>query len=323
MMPDEDPPPEEPTEDMLMVAPEGADFNTTLRVVEANARIRKEMREVHKDFYDRLRYHEGNLTRGCGILLDGIEPGSPAATYVDKVFKRYPHPWGRLNYSLQTLDDKWMHSGSTVTERDIIDELRKATDERHCQANRTAMFTTLVQRLNELENKTTSERQLFDMYAEGVRNPFLRSFVADWQTDDEKEKKWELLAAKLDKLIENNPDQDTKGVSASAGGKDSIPAHSAVTDRQPMSNGNCNTCGRPGHRAKECSEPTCKDCGLEFTGKKSRGDHWGIKCPKRAERSTGQATSGLKRKQTDDGQSQKKRQKAAALKALAAFFKDA
>jgi hypothetical protein len=327
MHPDEDEPLPlgEPTADMLRVAPEGSDFATILRTDEYNAKIKSDTRDKFKHFYDRVEKHRGNMSKAVALLYDGLVPESPAMSHIQKIFDTESHPWLRMRQSMDLLDEKWMHSGSTISERDILDEIKLCTDERYSQANRTAQFTVLVQRLNALDAKTTSERQLFDMYCDGVKNTFLRSFVADWQIDEEKEKKWERLADKLDKVIEYNPDQDTcKGrdnaSDATAQGKNSVNANSVITDLRAT---DCLICGFTGHRGKDCTEPKCKDCGFEFTSKKSRSDHWGTKCPKRGE-------SGHKRKQPGDGRQQSKRSRGdsrqtgrkSIMKALAALLKD-
>ena len=296
--PDELRPSDEMLNQQILVPPAGADFQTVLATTQANLKTRERHDALVKDYWDRARKGEKELGQALGELINLIAPKSPAMQIIDRNIEKYDDlveeeaadpaqglmltfNYRKLRWSLDELDKKYLITGTTESETDIVQQLKSTTDERHTVDSRNAIWSELVQRLNMLPEHTTTERQLYDYYAKGVHNSFLRTFVAIHQADttDASPKTWDHLSNKLSTLIQSQPEMDTKVMEPASSGP-TIRANSAAT-KEPYS-GPCLYCSSSKHITKECDATVCNDCGRALD-RSNRRQHWGTKgCPTRS-----------------------------------------
>ena len=322
MMPDYDAPSDAELQAKLMKPPEGEilTFQDQMRIAEINSAIERAHEAKLKAYQDRVTKYSGDLSKAFGILLENLQPGSPAASLVEaeaakhtaNVFVRFREAWARL-------DEKWRSGGSTASEEEILKELREATTEKYNVANRNAAWLSLTDRLREVEGASTSDKQLYDIFCKGVKDDWLLHEVFAHQKDPLVSKTWGDISSALLLAIEYHPHKDTGPKTAPAAGTPTVKANRAETTRPSDPSEKCFICGVEGHRSRDCKATKCRDCGLTFESEGSRKSHWGGKkengtgCPNRVappKRDPGTAKDeGKKRKREDKPSSSNKTSK--------------
>ena len=158
-----DPPTDAELQASLIVIPEDAilTFEERVRASEVNDSLARTHESRVEAYYDRVAKFHGDLSKAHGILLENLEPESPAMSLVEaEATKFHDQPWGRCRGTWKELDEKWLHGGSTASDAEILQQLRDATNDLYNVANRNAVLLSLTERLKLVEGTTPTESQL-------------------------------------------------------------------------------------------------------------------------------------------------------------------
>ena len=281
---------EEPVMDELLEVPEGTEFFDALRIKEYNLKIVTRHEARVKDYYHRVNLHERDLANAIALLQSGLGPNCPAQVLVENAMSPYKYLWAKLRAAMQALDDKFINVG-TQTEQEILDELRDLTDEHMTVNQRNVEWLTRTQRLEAIQGATTTTRQLYDLYAKGIKNEFLRPFATSHTIDVNTKKEWMALAEHLSAIIDcNNRDKDTNPTDSSPPlsaaptvvANTAVPSASSPTDAKKPTRIPCRVCGSNDHHTDHCTAEKCLDCGQTIPER--RRDHRGLRCPGRGKR---------------------------------------
>ena len=322
---DEDP----PVMDDLFETPEDETFLTILRIKEYNLKIVTRHESRFKDYYARVNFRERDLQHAIALIQSGLGPNCPAQILVEEAMRPQSSLYGKLRAAMQALDDKFINVSNTQTEQEILDELRELTDEHLTVNQRSVEWLQRTQRLTAIQGATTTTRQLYDLYAKGVKNEFLRPFATAHNLNPDTTKEWSDLAEHLSKIIDcNNRDKDTAPVdktpllsaAPTVVANTAVPGNTSPADAQQPLRPTCRLCGASGHRAEDCTAKECLDCGQTIPER--RRDHRGNRCPGRARQLGKVFKTGSKPKQKPKGKQKKAPPKpdAALLSSLAAFL---